>query len=253
MGRELRIAALVTSWNFNCARKFDYPVRSSKLYLNFVKPRPMFVLNSNNSIANQFLFELRDSAVQKDRLRFRKNLERLGEILAYELSKALKFRDTIARSPLGNLSIRVLEEQPVLITIMRAGLPFFQGFLNFFDGADSGFIGAFRKEEADNLTIKLEYVATTSLEGKTVILIDPMLATGRSIIDSVNAICRNGKPAHIHIASLVAAPEGIKHLEQNLQLPYTLWACALDERLNEQFYIVPGLGDAGDLSFGEKL
>ena len=213
----------------------------------------MFVLNGNNSIANQFLLELRDAVLQKDRLRFRKNLERLGEILAYELSKSLKFKNVTANTPWGASPVAVVAEQPVLITILRAGLPFFQGFLNFFDHADSGFIGAFRKEDQDHLTIKLEYVATTSLEGKTVILIDPMLATGRSVIDSVNALSRNGKPAHIHIASLVAAPEGIKHLEQNLHLPYTLWTCAVDEKLNAQYYIVPGLGDAGDLSFGDKL
>lgn len=213
----------------------------------------MFVLNGNNSIANQFLLELRDAVLQKDRLRFRKNLERLGEILAYELSKTLKFKNVTANTPLGASPVAVIAEQPVLITILRAGLPFFQGFLNFFDHADSGFIGAFRKEDQDHLTIKLEYVATTSLEGKTVILIDPMLATGRSVIDSVNALSRNGKPAHLHIASLVAAPEGIKHLEQNLHLSYTLWTCAVDEKLNAQYYIVPGLGDAGDLSFGDKL
>jgi uracil phosphoribosyltransferase len=213
----------------------------------------MFVLNGNNSVANQFLLELRDAVLQKDRLRFRKNLERLGEILAYELSKSLKYKNVNANSPLGTSQIAVINEQPILITILRAGLPYFQGFLNFFDHADSGFIGAFRKEDGDNLTIKLEYVATTTLEGKTVILIDPMLATGRSVIDSVNAILRNGKPAHLYIASLVAAPEGIEYLKQNLKLPYSLWTCAVDEKLNAQYYIVPGLGDAGDLSFGEKL
>lgn len=213
----------------------------------------MFILNSSNSIANQFLFELRDAALQKDRLRFRKNLERLGEILAYEISKSLKFKNVSAKTPLGELAVSVLEEQPVLITILRAGLPFFQGVLNFFDRADSGFIGAFRKEDTDNLTIKLEYVATTSLAGKTILLIDPMLATGRSIIDSVNAILRNGTPRHLHVVSLVAAPEGIDHLKENLTFPYTLWTCAVDQKLNPQFYIVPGLGDAGDLSFGDKL
>jgi uracil phosphoribosyltransferase len=213
----------------------------------------MFVLNSTNSIANQFLLELRDAVKQKDRLRFRKNLERLGEILAYELSKSLKFKNVTANSPLGDLPVSVVDGQPVLITILRAGLPFFQGVLNFFDHADSGFIGAFRKEDQDNLTIKLEYVATTSLDGKVVLLIDPMLATGRSIIDSVNAILRNGTPSHLHIVSLVAAPEGIDYLKQNLKLPYSLWTCAVDQKLNAQFYIVPGLGDAGDLSYGDKL
>jgi uracil phosphoribosyltransferase len=213
----------------------------------------MFVLNSTNSIANQFLLELRDAVTQKDRLRFRKNLERLGEIMAYELSKSLKFKNVIAKSPLGEIPLTVVDEHPVLITILRAGLPFFQGILNFFDHADSGFIGAFRKEDQDHPTIKLEYVATTSLEGKVVILIDPMLATGRSIVDSVHAILRNGTPSHLHVVSLVAAPEGIYYLKQNLTLPYTLWTCAVDQKLNAQFYIVPGLGDAGDLSFGDKL
>lgn len=213
----------------------------------------MFVLNSNLSLANQFLFELRDAAIQRDRMRFRKNLERLAEILAYELSKALKYEKAVAQSPLGPSTTQILHEQPVLLTILRAGLPFFQGFMNFFDRADAGFIGAFRKEDDEHLTIKLEYLATPSLKDRTVILIDPMLATGRSIIDSVNAIMRNGKPAHIHIACLVAAPEGIKYLEENLKLPYSIWACAVDEKLNAQFYIVPGLGDAGDLSFGDKL
>jgi uracil phosphoribosyltransferase len=213
----------------------------------------MFVLNGNNSIANQFLLELRDEKLQKDRSRFRRNLERLGEILAYELSRTLTYKTVSAHSPLGTTPIAVINEQPILITILRAGLPFFQGFLNFFDHADSGFIGAFRKEDKDHLTIKLEYAATPSLEGRTIILIDPMLATGRSVIDSVNAILRNGKPAHIHIACLVAAPEGIRHLKENLTLPYSLWTCAVDEKLNSQFYIVPGLGDAGDLSFGVKL
>ncbi|HEY0740713.1 MAG TPA: uracil phosphoribosyltransferase [Chryseosolibacter sp.] len=213
----------------------------------------MFVLNSNPSLANQFLFELRDAAIQRDRMRFRKNLERLAEILAYEISKSLVYEKAVAQSPLGASKTQVIHEQPVLLTILRAGLPFFQGFINFFDRADAGFIGAFRKEDEDHLTIKLEYLATPSLQGRTVVLIDPMLATGRSIIDSVNAIMRNGKPAHIHIACLVAAPEGIKYLEDNLKLPYSIWACAVDERLNAQFYIVPGLGDAGDLSFGDKL
>jgi uracil phosphoribosyltransferase len=213
----------------------------------------MFILNSNNSIANQFLLELRDSSVQKDRMRFRKNLERLGEILAYELSKGLSYQDVSVSSPLGESRISVVSEQPVLITILRAGLPFFQGFLNLFDGADSGFIGAFRKEDKDSMTIKLEYVATTSIQDRVIILIDPMLATGRSVLDSVNAILRNGRPKHLHIVSLVAAPEGIEFLKGNMKLPFSLWTCAIDEKLNPQFYIVPGLGDAGDLSFGEKL
>ena len=213
----------------------------------------MFILNSNSSIANQFLFELRDAAFQQDRLRFRANMERLGEIIAYELSKKLEYVQQDAITPLGISRIQVIKEQPVLITILRAGLPFFQGLLNFFDRADCGFIGAYRKEDENHLTIKLEYLATCRLEGKVLILIDPMLATGRSVIDSITALLKNGTPSHIHIVSLVSAPEGIEYLRKNVKVPYTLWTCAVDEKLNPQYYIVPGLGDAGDLSFGEKI
>lgn len=213
----------------------------------------MFILNEHKSIANQFLLELRDENIQHDRMKFRKNIERLGEVMAYELSKSFNYIEQEVVTPLGTKRIHVPDEQPVLITILRAGLPYFQGFLNFFDKADCGFIGAFRKEDEDNLTIKLEYAATPSLNDRTVILIDPMLATGRSIIDSVNAIVRNGTPSFLHVVSLVAAPEGIGYLKEHLKLPYKVWTCALDENLNNQFYIVPGLGDAGDLSYGVKL
>jgi uracil phosphoribosyltransferase len=212
----------------------------------------LFVLNNNNSLANEFLRELRDKAVQLDRMRFRKNLERLGEIMAYEVSKSLLYKPEDVSTPLGVLKIPVLPEQPVLITILRAGLAYFQGFINFFDKADCGFIGAYRQEEGSNFTIKLSYVATQSLENRTVLLIDPMLATGRSATDAINAVVKNGKPKHIHIVSLVSSPEGIQFLKDNLTLPYSLWTCAVDEKLDENFYIVPGLGDAGDLSYGIK-
>jgi uracil phosphoribosyltransferase len=213
----------------------------------------IFTLNTQDTIANRFLLELRDAGIQQDRMRFRKNMERLGEIMAYEVSKKLAYTSAEVVTPLGISRINVLKEQPVMITILRAGLPYFQGFLNFFDYADCGFIGAFRQEDENHLTIKLEYVATTSLDDKTVILIDPMLATGRSVIDSVKAILRNGKPSHLHIVSLVAAPEGIAYLQENLKLPFSLWTCAVDEALNHQYYILPGLGDAGDLSYGIKI
>jgi uracil phosphoribosyltransferase len=213
----------------------------------------VFILNDQNTIGNQFLLELRDEVYQLDRMHFRKNLERLGEIMAYELSKELEYVTKETVTPLGKKNINVLKEVPVLITILRAGLPYFQGFLNFFDKADCGFIGAFRKEDEKNLTIKLEYSATPSVHGRIAVLIDPMLATGRSVIDSVNAITRNGTPSHLHIVSLVAAPEGIAYLKENLDLPFSIWTCAMDEKLNKDFYIVPGLGDAGDLSYGVKL
>ncbi|MFZ6011732.1 MAG: uracil phosphoribosyltransferase [Bacteroidota bacterium] len=212
-----------------------------------------FILSEQNTLANQFLLELRDANIQQDRLRFRKNMERLGEIMAYEVSRKLKYDETQVKTQLGVSTLNVLKEQPVLLTILRAGLPFFQGFQNFFDQADCGFIGAYRLEDEHDVTIKLEYVATTSLEGRCVIVIDPMLATGRSVLDSIHAVLKNGTPAFCHIVSLVAAPEGITFLKTNLKIAHALWTCALDEKLNQKFYIVPGLGDAGDLSFGEKI
>ena len=212
----------------------------------------LFVIGEQNSIANQFLLELRDQRVQQDRQRFRNNLQRLGEIMAYEVSKKLPSVDREVLTPLGKTTLRVMERQPVLITIMRAGLPYFTGFQNFFDKAECGFVGAYRKENEQTLTIQLDYLATPSLEGKEVILIDPMLATGRSVIDALKELIKRGKPKHVHLVSVVAAPEGIRYLEENSTFPFSIWTFAVDEKLNHQFYIVPGLGDAGDLSFGSK-
>ena len=213
----------------------------------------LFVLTEHNTIANQFLLELRDRNIQTDRLRFRKNLERLGMVMAYEISKHLQYRMRKVETSLASLNIQVLQEQPVLLTILRAGLPFYNGFQNFFDRSDAGFIGAYRDEKENSITIKLDYIATPYVGGKQVILIDPMLATGRSIADAVAALTKNGVPEHLHIASLVAAPEGVRNLEENIKLPFTVWTFALDEKLNQKYYIVPGLGDAGDLSFGDKV
>jgi uracil phosphoribosyltransferase len=212
-----------------------------------------FVLDEQASLANQFLAELRDKNIQQDPMRFRKNLERLGEIMAYEVSSALKFRKESVHTSLGEKQMLVPDEQPVLISIMRAGLPYFQGFLNYFDKAESGFIGAYRKEDAAVLSIELGYVTSPSLDGKTLILIDPMLATGKSIIRAIKALESKGIPRQLHICSVVAAPEGVKYIVENLQIPFMLWTCSLDEKLNDNFYIVPGLGDAGDLCYGDKL
>jgi uracil phosphoribosyltransferase len=213
----------------------------------------MFILTATNSIANDFLRELRDRKIQSDRMRFRKNLERLGEIMAYEVSKKIQYRAESVQTPLGKLQVHILTEQPVIVTVMRAGLPFFQGFINYFDKADCGFIGAYRQESAEHLTIKLEYLATPDLTGRIAILVDPMLATGRSVIDSLNAMKKNGTPSHLHIVSLVAAPEGLDFIKKHVTIPFSVWTCAVDEKLDENYYIVPGLGDAGDLSFGEKI
>lgn len=211
------------------------------------------ILNKQPSIANQYLLELRDQAIQQDRERFRKNIERLGELMAYEISQKLDYQSKSVQTPLGTTEIQVLKEKPALITVLRAGLPYFNGFQNYFGQSDCGFIGAYRKESSEALTIKLDYLATPTLEGRTVILIDPMLATGQSVIKSVNALLAHGKPSHLHVAALVASPEGVKYLNKQLKIKFDVWTWALDEKLNDQFYIVPGLGDAGDLSYGEKL
>ncbi len=213
----------------------------------------LIVLGEPPSIANQFLNEIRGTDSQQDRLRFRINLERMGEIMAYEISKRLSYKECLVTSPLASLTSRQLKSQPILVTVLRAGLPYFQGFLNYFDRADAGFIGAYRKEDGEELTINLEYLASPSLEGQEVILIDPMLATGKSFIRSVNALMNRGKPSHIHLASLIASPEGVQHVKENLKIPFTIWTFSVDEKLDSRFYIVPGLGDAGDLSFGNKL
>jgi uracil phosphoribosyltransferase len=213
----------------------------------------VFNLSEQNSMANQFLLELRDRTVQKDRMRFRRNLERLGEVMAYEISKRMHYTTKVVETPLAKTRVNVLREQPLLVTVLRAGLPFFQGFLNYYDLADSGFIGAYRRESLQEVSIKFDYLTSPITGGREVILIDPMLATGKSLMDSVNNLIKRGKPTHIYIASLIAAPEGIKNLTEQMPVPYSIWTYAIDEKLNDQFYIVPGLGDAGDLSYGSKL
>lgn len=217
----------------------------------------MFILEKTNTIANQYLYELRDKNIQVDRLRFRKNLERLGEIMAYEISKDLEYYIKTFKTPLEQTTIPLVQDQPVLISVMRASIPFYQGFLNFFDYADSGFIGAFRKEEkSDSSEVEIDYLyqAAPSIEGKEVIIIDPMLATGKSFIKTIeNMLITHGNPTKIHLACVIAAPEGIEYLRNQLTIPYSLWICSVDQKLNDKSYIIPGLGDAGDLCFGQKL
>jgi uracil phosphoribosyltransferase len=213
----------------------------------------LIVLNQSPSGANQFLLELRDQDRQRDRQRFRTNLARLGSLMAYEISKKLDYVEQSVNTPLGTSKVLTLKEQPVLITVLRAGLPYFAGFNDFFNQSDCGFIGAYRKEGVKEIDINLDYLAVPNLNGRTVILIDPMLATGKSFVKTVNALMKKGKPACIHIAALVAAPEGVENIRQNLTFPLTIWTWALDEKLNAHAYIVPGLGDAGDLCFGEKV
>lgn len=214
----------------------------------------MYILDKETSIANLYLSEIRDLEIQKDRQKFRKNIERLGEIMAYEISRELSYQDKEIQTPLGTYRAREPVSQPVLLTILRAGLPFFQGFLNVFDQADGGFIGSYRATEGDKneIEIKLEYEAMPGLEGRDVILIDPMLATGKSLVSAVEQLKGRGIPAHLYIVSVIAAPEGVDFIKNNLDINYSIWTASLDEHLNNKAYIVPGLGDAGDLSYGPK-
>lgn len=215
----------------------------------------MFILDKVSSVANHFLAELRDVAVQQDPWRFRQNLERLGEILAYEVSKSMAYQEETVKTPLGHKRMQLLKEQPVVMTILRAGLPFHQGFMRCFDRANAGFIGAFREshQPGEEIKIEMDYAAAPNLDDRILIMVDPMLATGKSIVQAVKGLESHGKPAHTHIVSAIATPESVEYLEQNVNIPYTLWTGSLDEGLNEQSYIVPGLGDAGDLSYGNKL
>ncbi len=213
----------------------------------------MFALNQENSVANNFLAELRDTSLQQDRLRFRTNLKRLGNLLAYEISKTFSFENKVITTPLTDTTIPLMSDELVLIPIMRAALPFYEGFLEVFDQAGAGFIGAWRVEEGTDVEAVLNYQAAPDLTGKTVIVIDPMLATGKSLVKTVDSLMNHGTPKSLHLASVIAAPEGIDHLKKSLSMDYHLWTCAVDEKLNDESYIVPGLGDAGDLSFGTKL
>lgn len=214
------------------------------------------ILDSENSIVNKFLAQLRDVAVQKDSMRFRRNIERIGEIAAYEISKTLNYAPQNVTTPLSTVDIPTPADSVVLATILRAGLPLHQGLLNYFDDAQNAFISAYRKEGTDDIEIVLEYLSSPSLEGKTLILADTMLATGFSMVAVYNQLVeRCGKPAHTHIVSVIGCPEGVKMLEDNIDFENdaTLWIATVDDYLNTNKYIVPGLGDAGDLCFGEKL
>lgn len=212
-------------------------------------------LSRQNSILNHFLAQLRDVNVQGDSLRFRRNIERVGEIMAYEISKSLTYKDISVQTPLGEKATTAIDENLVLCSVLRAGLPLHLGFLNYFDSAENGFISAYRHHynNDDDFNIKVEYRAMPSIEGKTLLLVDPMLATGQSLVAVIETLLSSEQPKDIHIAVVIAAPEGIELLEKSLPNNVKLWVAALDEKLNEKNYIVPGLGDAGDLAYGRKL
>jgi len=224
-----------------------------RLRVKSVDLNMFFVLNKTNTIGNQFLAEMRDAIAQQDRLRFRKNQERLGEILAYEISKKLKYVEVEVQTPLGTTMVNVPEVQPVLGTILRAGLPFHQGFLNFFDKSASAFITAYRKVKKNGtFIINIDHIATPDLDGKIFILCDTMLATGQSIVQVCKELMATYSIKELHIAAIIASTEGIEHVKANLPKAH-LWLGAIDDEMTSKAYIVPGLGDAGDLSFGEKV
>ncbi|MCP9762377.1 uracil phosphoribosyltransferase [Lacihabitans soyangensis] len=214
----------------------------------------MWVLAEQNSIANNFLSELRDKDIQKDTMRFRRNLERLGEIFAYEISKSLSFSNTTTETSLGIKESSTLSEYPIIVTVLRAAMPLHQGLLNFFDKSDSAFIGAYRgvHDSKEHFEIEMDYISSPNLQGKTLIICDPMLATGKSLEKAYHALLRFGIPAKTHIVSVVASERGVRYIHARMP-ECKLWIGDIDPELNTKSYIVPGLGDAGDLAFGVKI
>lgn len=217
-----------------------------------MEPEPIHILTRQPSLANQFIAELRDVTIQRDSMRFRRNLERLGEILAYQISTQLPYALQPVQTPLTTCEQQQLVEYPVLATVLRAGLPFHQGFLNYFDRSPSAFVAAYRMEATSEITVNIDYLAGPPLAGRVLVLVDPMLATGTSMALTYKAMLRFGTPSHVHIAAAIGSPEGVARIRQEVP-EATLWLGTLDEGLNERAYIVPGLGDAGDLAFGSKV
>ena len=211
-------------------------------------------LGDTNSILNKFVPELRDVDIQKDSLRFRRNVERIGEIMAYEISKEFHYSTKDIQSPLGIAPMNTPDDQIVISTILRAGLPFHQGFLRYLDNAENAFVSAYRKyKDRLNFDIHIEYIASPRLTGKTLIISDPMLATGSSMELAYEALLTKGVPGHVHVASIISSKQALEYLQKKMpDDKTTIWIAALDNDLDDHSYIVPGLGDAGDLAFGEK-
>ena len=213
------------------------------------------ILNKENTILNKFIAQIRDREVQCDSMRFRRNLERVGEVMSYEISRTLDYKTQIVETPLGEAAVEMISDKIVVATIMRAGLPMHQGFLNYFDDAESAFVSTYRKSSKDgSFKVKVEYVSSCNFEGKTLILVDPLLATGTSLVLAYEAlIAKGGEPNHTHIATVVASEQGLDYVKQHLpSRSTTLWVGAVDAELTSRSYIVPGIGDAGDLAYGEK-
>jgi uracil phosphoribosyltransferase len=211
-------------------------------------------LSKSNSVFNRFISEIRDVGIQKDPLRFRRNLERLGEVFAYEISKELNYSGVSVTTPLGEAMVNLPTEEPVLATILRAGLPLHNGMLNYFDRAENAFISAYRKHNKndDQFEVQVEYLSSPGIDDKVLILTDPMLATGSSMVLVYQAMLRKGKPRHVHIVAAIASVEGLNFVKRNMPPNCTIWVGAVDDELTVQSYIVPGLGDAGDLAYGKK-
>lgn len=207
-----------------------------------------------DSLISQYMMELRNVDIQHDPLRFRRNLERIGEIMAYEISRTMRYKTVATTTPLALAECRVLDDKVVLATIFRAGLPFHQGFLNYFDRAENAFVSAYRKyKEKENFDVCIEYLASPRLEGKTLVIADPMLATGASMELSYRALLTKGEPERIHVASVIASQKAVDYIARTFPADRTtLWVGAVDAEINSHSYIVPGLGDAGDLAFGIK-
>ena len=211
-------------------------------------------LAETDSLISQYVMELRNVDIQGDMLRFRRNLERIGELMAYEISKTMRYRTIDVTTPLATAPARVIDEKVVLATIFRAGVPFHQGFLNYFDHAENAFVSAYRKyKEKENFDVFIEYIASPRLDGKTVIIADPMLATGTSMELSYRALLTKGEPAHIHVASVIASRQAVDYVKSVFPADKTtIWTAAIDPEINSHSYIIPGLGDAGDLAYGTK-
>lgn len=210
--------------------------------------------SQSNTVLNQYIAEIRDVNIQGDSLRFRRNIERIGEIMAYEISRDFPYKQIDVQTPLAMAHENVPAEQPVIATILRAGLPLHRGFINYFDRAENAFVSAYRKYiDENNFDIHIEYIASPRLDGKTLIIVDPMLATGGSMELAYKALLTKGEPAHIHVASVIATEQAVEHLKTIFPADKTtIWCAAIDPALNAHSYIVPGLGDAGDLCYGEK-
>ena len=211
-------------------------------------------LTQQNTVLSQFVSEIRDIDIQSDPIRFRRNIERIGEIMAYEISKTFQYEERNVQTPLGVALCQNSSEKLVLATILRAGLPLHQGFLNYFDRAENAFVSAYRHYiDDEHFEIRTEYLASPRLDGKNLLIVDPMLATGRSLAASYHALLTKGIPAHVHIASVIATDQAIAYLKSKLpESEITIWTAALDHELNSHSYIIPGLGDAGDLCYGVK-